>query len=89
MNQNDYKVKGDEWYLWKGVKPPERISHLTEEEIGQKLAVNLANHKCQWKQQGNELSCDVGEYRHGFRIPTDKILKGTGLKGEPILENIV
>lgn len=91
MNLNDYnyKVKGDEWYTWKGVTPPERITHLTEEEVQEKLASNLAKHKCQWKQYGGEIRCDVGEYTHGKRIATNLILKGTGSKGEPLLEPIV
>ena len=91
MNQNDYnyKVKGDEWYTWKGVTPPERITHLTEEEISKKLADNLANHKCEWQQQGNEIKCESGGYTHGTRIATDLLLKGTGDKGEPLLEKIV
>ena len=89
MNQKDYKVKGDEWYTWKGVTPPERTPHLTEEEVEERLATNRANHKCEWKQRGNEISCSTGEYTHGQRIATNLILKGTGSKGEPLLEPIV
>lgn len=67
----------DKFYLWKGAKPPERISHgISEDDIDEKLAKNIAGHQCRWYQRGNELVCDIGDNEHGKRIPTGKMLDG-------------
>lgn len=85
----EYKVDEDNWYKWKGVKPPERTTHgLTEDEIDEKLKNNLKGHKCSWTQQGPEIFCDVANYRHGIRIGVHKRLTGTGKGGEPLLVEI-
>lgn len=63
----DPDPKGDSWYKWKGVTPPERTSHgLTEDEIDSVLAKN--KHKCVFEQRGNEIFCEVGDYRHGHFV---------------------
>ena len=80
----------DNFYKWKGVKPPQRTSHgITEEGIDELLENNLAGHVCQWVQRGNVIKCEVGEYEHGKVIPVNQRLTGTDAKGQPILEAIV
>lgn len=81
--------KGDKWYQWQGVKPPERTPHgVKEDEIESKIKEQLENHKCQWKQRGPDIFCDSGDNEHGIRIGTDKHLKETGKNGEPILIDV-
>ena len=89
MTAKNYKVKDDTWYEWKGVKPPERISHLTEEEVEERLSTNLAGHQCRWVQRGNRIECDAGDFVHGKVIDTGLILTGTSEGGAPLLQKIV
>lgn len=87
----EYKDKVDNWYLYKGAKPPERIPHgVSEDDIDQLLIENLQsqNHQCSWTQSGNRLKCDQGQYEHGKVIPVGKMLNGQ--KGNtPILRDVV
>jgi hypothetical protein len=85
MKPSEYEVPADKWYDWKGVKRPERVGHLTEEDLEEKLRTNLQGHVCEWRQNGAEIFCDVGEYRHGKRIGSQVRLAGTGDGGEPVL----
>lgn len=80
-----YEVKGDQWYDWKGVKRPERVPNMTEEEMAEAFATNLKDHKCEWVQNGNAIECEAGSYTHGKRIGTNIRLGGTSAEGEPIL----
>ena len=80
-----YEVKGDQWYNWKGVKPPERQPHMTEDEIDEALANNLKGHKCDWRQNGAEILCDIGMSVHGKHIGPKVRLDGTNENGTPIL----
>lgn len=89
MTAKDYKLKEDSFYEWKGVKPPERQPHLTEEEVEERLANNLAGHKCHWIQRGNRIECNSGDYAHGKVIDVSLLLTGTGPEGEPLLQKIV
>lgn len=78
----------DKWLKWKGQKPATRIGHGLhddDEEIAQKLADNLAGHRCDWRQNGSEIYCEAGQYRHGKRIGTRVRLAGTDENGEPVL----
>lgn len=76
----------DKWYKWKGQKPPERTSHnITEEGIDELLSKNLAGHSCDWKQKGNIIYCEEGEYEHGKRIATNLRIAGTKPDGMPLL----
>jgi hypothetical protein len=81
--------KEDNFYKWKGVAPPVRQSHgIKEDDIEEHL--KRSNHKCQWKQRGNELVCtEAGEFDHGMRIPVGKMLSGTGPNGEPLLRDVI
>lgn len=89
MQIPEYIVKEDNWYNYKGVKPPERQSHgMTEDDIDQKLRENLAGHTCQWRQYGPEIRCTVGQYEHGKNIGVMKRLMGTDSNGKPILKDI-
>lgn len=84
----EYKRSEDNWYKYKGVKPPERTPHgLTEEEIDEKLAKFKSDHTCQWKQKGPEIYCSVGAYVHGWNIGTSKRLIESK-NGAPILQDI-
>lgn len=83
-NYGDDKV--DKWFAWKGLKPPERQTHMTEEELEGVFAENIKNHKCEWVQKGNALECAQSPtYTHGKVIGVDKRLAGTNGEGEPIL----
>lgn len=89
MSQNKYNYrddKVDKWFEWKGVKPPERQPHLTEEELEAKLAENLQDHKCEWIQRGNAIECDQSsQYTHGKVIGVNVRLAGTDENGKPVL----
>lgn len=83
-NYSDDKV--DKWFQWKGVKPPERQPHLTEEELTQALEDNMADHVCDWLQKGNAIECDASpNYTHGKIIGVHQRLAGTDEQGKPIL----
>lgn len=83
--QHNYEVKGDQWYDWKGVKRPERVPNMTEEEMAEAFANNLKEHKCEWRQVGNAIECEAGKYVHGKTIGTAQRLAGTTPEGEPVL----
>lgn len=84
-NRYGYEVKADNWYQWQGQKPPERNTHLTEEEMQEKFAENLANHNCEWKQNGAIVYCDVAEFEHGKNIGIKLRLAGQDENNQPIL----
>lgn len=82
--------KDDNFFKWKGVKPPERISHgISEDDIDTLLESNLKGHVCQWTQRGSYIVCDNGNFEHGKNIGTMKQLVGTSADGQPILKDIV
>jgi hypothetical protein len=81
-----YEVKEDSWYTWKGVKPPERQPHLTEEELSVALEQNIKNHLCDWVQRGNSIECEANaSFTHGKVIGTKLRLDRTDENGKPIL----
>ena len=85
---NKYGYKNDaedKWFLWQGQKPPERNPHLTEQELDEALANNLAGHSCDWKQNGAVIYCEEGDFEHGKRIGVNVRLAGTDEKNHPIL----
>jgi len=86
MNKYNYgDTKVDGWYAWKGLKPPERTPHLTEEELQTAFEQNLKDHVCDWFQRGNAIECEASpNYTHGKVIGTKLRLAGTE-KGKPIL----
>ena len=51
--QHKYEVKGDQWYDWKGVKRPERVPHMTEEEMRTAFEENMKGHVHEWYQKYN------------------------------------
>lgn len=73
-DQYSPEPKTDSWFLHKGAVPPKRTPHLTRKEIDEELATNLKDHTCEWKQQGNELFCTAGDFRHGKMIDPKKRL---------------
>lgn len=80
--------KEDKWYLFKGVKPPERQSHgVSEDDIEAVISKN-GDHKHDWRQRGNYIFCTQGQFEHGNNIGVHKRLSGTGASGEPLLINI-
>ena len=89
MSQNNetnaYEVKGDSWYTWKGVKPPERQPMLKEDELEQVLQRQMQGHVCDWYQMGNSIYCNLGAARHGIIIGVDRRLAGTTPEGKPVL----
>lgn len=66
--------KGDQWYRYKGVEPPERFPHLTEDELAKIREEIAANHRCVWKQKGNIIFCEEGEYEHGRVLPSQTMI---------------
>lgn len=91
MNKQQYgDEKVDNWFRHKGVEPPERIPHLTDDERDQLLKDNIAGHKCNkksWTQNGAELTCDTGDgIVHGKRIGPNLRMK-TDQNGDVILDD--
>jgi hypothetical protein len=84
-----YNDPGDKWFESKGVRPPERVPHMTDEERETRLAANRQSHHCQWHQKGPDIICDSAGYVHGRRIGTKLQLKGQTPEGLPILKAIV
>ena len=68
-----------------GIKPPEHLKHLTEDELREKLRIPTTHN---WKQQGARLICHCNIGTHTSGIPTSHILTGTDSQGRPILEKI-
>ena len=83
-----YYSDEDKWYKYKGVKPPERTGHGVSEDNIEEIINNNNQHKHQWLQRGNYISCTMGEYEHGKNIGVHKRLTGTNDRGEPILVDI-
>jgi hypothetical protein len=75
----------DKFYISRGVKPPERTAHITEDELREALALNLEGHRCDWQQNGAEIFCDIGNFEHGRRIGTRVRLAGTDANSQPVL----
>lgn len=67
-DQYNPEPKVDSWFNYKGAVPPKRTPHLTRKEIDEELANNLQGHTCDWKQKGNEIYCEAGDFRHGKMI---------------------
>ena len=83
----DYGDASDKWFRYKGVKPPERISHgVTEDSIENVIRANN-NHVCSWRQKGNFIFCLEGEFEHGQNIGVSQRLTGTE-NGKPVLKTI-
>ena len=79
----------DNFFKYKGVKPPERRSHgIREDEIDEMLAANFKDHKCTWYQSGNFLKCTSGAYEHGLNIGINKRYTGVDTDGSPMFEDI-
>lgn len=68
-----------------GLKMPEHIPHLTEDELAKRVKVE-AHHN--WKQEGNQLKCECEVGVHVAFVPTNKMLKGTDDNGMPILTDL-
>lgn len=79
------KYLSDEWYISKGVEPPEHISHGQEEDIKAKMA-NIKHGK--WTQQGNVVTCGVCPYRHSSIVPVNVLLTGTDDNGLPMFKEL-
>lgn len=84
-NKKDYKVDSDKWYDWRGVKRPERVPNMTEEEMADMFSKNLKEHICEWEQKGNAIECHSGQYVHGQTIGVNKRLAGSYPDGRPLL----
>lgn len=87
----EYKQdKIDNFFKYKGVKPPERYSSgISEDEIDELLAENFKNHICEWRQSGNFLKCNTGGFEHGMNIGTNKRFTGVDAENNPQFEDIV
>ncbi len=68
-----------------GLKPPEHLRHLTEDELREKLKIQTEHN---WKQRGNSLYCKCDLGFHTSNIPTSHMLTGTTDSGQPILTKI-
>jgi hypothetical protein len=81
--------KTDKFYQWKGVKAPSRTAHgVSEDDVEELLAGNIATHQCQYTQRGNEISCEIGGFTHGKRIRPNQRLSPLYESGTPILCDI-
>lgn len=76
--------KEDNFYKYKGVKPPERRSHGISEDDIDELIKGSGSHVCNWRQKGNYIFCVEGPNEHGKNIGVHKQLTGTK-DGKPIL----
>ena len=85
MSRHKYTDDTDKWYQWKGVKPPERNPHITEEELRHILDEKIEGHVCDWQQEGARIYCESDEFTHGKHIGPNKRLAGTTPDGKPIL----
>lgn len=79
----------DKFYEVRGVKPPERIPHITEEEIAARFESNRQARSCEWRQQGADVYCINCGNRHGTMVGPNYRLMGTNASGLPILQKIV
>lgn len=68
-----------------GLKPPEHLKHLTEDELREAIKIQTTHN---WKQIGDRLTCECLLGRHSSKLPTTHILKGTNSSGNPILEKV-
>lgn len=81
MSDDFFHRRSDDFYIKRGVEPPERISHGIHdnpEELEKLMKKNLEGHVCKWYQRGNEISCEEGEFTHGKRIDPKLRLKTPG-----------
>lgn len=76
--------KGDQFLSYKGVAPPKRFVHGTEKESDESRKRFRAEHACRWKQRGNEIYCDAGDYEHGRVIGQGRFLESTK-DGVPVI----
>lgn len=79
----------DKFFEVRGAKPPERIPHLTEEDIEAKLEANRRTRVCRWEQHGPELRCTSCPQRHGMFVGTDQLMVGINTSGLPILKQVL
>jgi hypothetical protein len=83
------KPDEDKFYEVRGVRPPERVPHLTDEELEARFEANRAKRHCQWHQQGPEVYCTTCTLQHGTFVGTNQLLVGTDARGCPILKAVV
>lgn len=77
MSKYEPDPKGDQFLNYKGVAPPKRVVHGTEKDVTEARKQFTAEHVCNWKQRGNEIYCDVGDYEHGKVIGSGKFLESS------------
>ena len=77
--------QGKDLFRELGLKPPEHLKHLTEDELREALKIHADHH---WSQVGDQLICTCQLGRHASKIPTSHILVGTDPAGNPLLEKI-
>lgn len=81
----DYKVPDHDWYAKRQLKPPEAVTHGTDEDIRS----NLKPLKTWgWKLSGNILSCETDMGPLSQTIPPDYILLGEDVNGKPKLKKV-
>jgi hypothetical protein len=81
-----YKPPFTEWYNKMDVKPPDSVTHGTDEDIRSKLKPTKM---WGWKLEGNRLSCNTDMGKLVQSIPTNMILVGETPEGMPILQKMV
>lgn len=81
-----YKPYDEDWFIKQQLKPPDAVTHGTDEEIREKLKTLKT---WNWKLQGNQLTCQTEMGQLTQTVPTDVILVGEDEKGLPILKKIV
>lgn len=79
----------DKFFINRGVKPPERIPHLTQEDIEARFESNRQARNCQWVQKGPDVYCTTCTNRHGTLVGINYRLTGTTASGLPMLKKIV
>lgn len=82
---DQYQIEDDKWFDWKGAKKPERTPHgVTDEELATRLKENISGHECEWQQEGTDLFCTAGGFRHGRIVSPDlRLINGKLVKLRP------
>lgn len=87
--QRSEQYDPNNWYDRHGVKRPEHIPFLTEEELERKFAeIKAQTTHGDWKQDGTTITCNRCNPRHSSGIPPTHLLQGTDDRGMPILKKI-
>lgn len=75
-----------QFYIDNNVPLPTSSSHGTIEEIDRKRSEKIIHNW--YKQEGNFIFCKCPIGEHASTLPSDVLLEGTDINGNPILKKI-